>query len=70
MAGAAIDYAGTFFKSGRIVIHGVELSRLHGVDYTVISDRIVAGTYLFAALARQGDCHAGKYSHRTTGEDL
>ena len=54
MAGAAIDYAGTFFKSGRIVIHGVELSRLHRVDYTVISDRIVAGTYLFAALAAGG----------------
>ena len=53
-AGANIDYAGTFFKSGRIEIRGGELSRLHGVDYTVISDRIVAGTYLFAALAAGG----------------
>ena len=54
LAGASIDYAGTFFKSGRIEIHGVELSRLHGVDYTVIPDRIVAGTYLFATMVSGG----------------
>lgn len=54
LAGANIDYAGTFFKSGRIEIRGVELSRLHSVDYTIISDRIVAGTYLFAAMAAGG----------------
>lgn len=54
LAGADIDYAGTLLKSGRIVIHGVELSRLHGITYNVIADRIVAGTYLFAALAAGG----------------
>lgn len=54
MAGARIDYSGTLLKTGRIVIQGVELSRLHGVVYDVISDRIVAGTYLFAALAAGG----------------
>ncbi|MDE7417628.1 MAG: UDP-N-acetylglucosamine 1-carboxyvinyltransferase [Lachnospiraceae bacterium] len=54
-AGASIDYSGTLLKTGRIVIQGVELSRLHGVVYDVISDRIVAGTYLFAALAAGGE---------------
>lgn len=55
MAGARIDYSGTLLKTGRIVIQGVELSRLHGVTYDIISDRIVAGTYLFAALAAGGE---------------
>ncbi len=55
MAGARIDYSGTLLKSGRIVIQGVELSRLHEVVYDVISDRIVAGTYLFATLAAGGE---------------
>ncbi len=54
-AGARIDYAGTLLKTGRIVIQGVELSRLRGIEYDVISDRIVAGTYLFAALAAGGE---------------
>lgn len=54
MAGASIDYAGTLLKSGRIVIQGVELSKLHGITYDIISDRIVAGTYLFAAVAAGG----------------
>lgn len=53
-AGGRIDYSGTLLKAGRIVIQGVELSKLHGVVYDVISDRIVAGTYLFAALAAGG----------------
>lgn len=53
-AGARIDYAGTLLKTGRIVIQGVELSRLRGIEYDIISDRIVAGTYLFAALAAGG----------------
>lgn len=53
-AGASIDYSGTLLKTGRIVIQGVELSKLHGVTYDVIADRIVAGTYLFAALAAGG----------------
>ncbi len=55
MAGADIDYSGTLLKTGRIVIRGVELSRLCGVVYDVIPDRIVAGTYLFAALAAGGE---------------
>ena len=54
-AGARIDYAGTLLKTGRIVIQGVELSRLRGIEYDIISDRIVAGTYLFAALAAGGE---------------
>lgn len=54
-AGASIDYSGTLLKTGRIVIQGVELSRLHGVEYDIIPDRIVAGTYLFAALAAGGE---------------
>ncbi|MDE6619709.1 MAG: UDP-N-acetylglucosamine 1-carboxyvinyltransferase [Lachnospiraceae bacterium] len=54
-AGACIDYSGTLLKTGRIVIQGVELSKLHGVEYDIISDRIVAGTYLFAALAAGGE---------------
>ena len=55
MAGAKIDYSGTLLKSGRVVIHGVELSKLEGVVYDVIPDRIVAGTYMFAALAAGGE---------------
>lgn len=55
MAGARIDYSGKLLKTGRIVIQGVELSKLHGVVYDVISDRIVAGTYLFAVLAAGGE---------------
>ena len=55
MAGAKIDYSGTLLKSGRVVIHGVELSKLEGVVYDVIPDRIVAGTYMFSALAAGGE---------------
>ena len=55
MAGAKVDYSGTLLKTGRIVIHGVELSKLKGVVYDVIPDRIVAGTYMFAALAAGGE---------------
>lgn len=54
-AGAKIDYAGAFLPEGRIVIHGIELSRLHEVSYEIITDRIVAGTYLFATLAAGGE---------------
>ncbi|MGN0796973.1 MAG: UDP-N-acetylglucosamine 1-carboxyvinyltransferase [Christensenellales bacterium] len=39
-------------EDGRAVIEGVE--RLHGVDYTVLPDRIVAGTYLIAAAMCKG----------------
>lgn len=54
-AGAKIDYTGAFLPEGRIIIHGVELSRLHEVSYEIITDRIVAGTYLFAVLAAGGE---------------
>ena len=38
---------------GVIVIHGVK--RLHGVEYTPIGDRIVAGTYMIAGAMCGGD---------------
>lgn len=53
-AGADIEISGNFIESGKIIIHGVELSRLHGVEYNIIPDRIVAGTYLFAVLGTGG----------------
>lgn len=54
-AGADIDYSGTQLKTGRIVIRGVDLSKLHSIEYDIIADRIVAGTYLFAVLAAGGE---------------
>ena len=47
--GARIDGAGT----SQIVIQGV--SRLHGAEHVVISDRIEAGTYAMAAAVTGGD---------------
>jgi UDP-N-acetylglucosamine 1-carboxyvinyltransferase len=47
--GARIEGAGTSI----ITVHGVE--RLHGTDYTIIADRIEAGTFLLAAAITQGD---------------
>lgn len=47
--GAKIKGAGT----SRIEITGV--SRLNGVDYTIIPDRIEIGTYLLAGVATRGD---------------
>jgi len=47
--GAKISGAG----NDTIIIEGVE--RLHGGEYTVIGDRIEAGTYLAAAICTQGD---------------
>ena len=38
---------------GVIVVHGVK--KLHGVDYTPIGDRIVAGTYMIATAMCGGD---------------
>ena len=55
LAGADIKLSDDFMFRGEIIIHGVELSRLKGVEYDVIPDRIVAGTYLFAALAAGGN---------------
>ncbi len=46
--GARIEGAGT----GRIAIRGTE--RLHGAEYFVPADRIVAGTYLFGCIGAGG----------------
>lgn len=54
-AGADIDMTGLCGAKGRIVVRGVELSKLHGADYGIIPDRIVAGTYMFAVLAAGGE---------------
>lgn len=53
-AGADIEIGEDFIATGKIVIHGVEVSRLHGVEYEIIPDRIVAGTYMFAVLGTGG----------------
>lgn len=53
-AGADIEIGHDFIATGKIVIHGVEVNSLHGVEYGIIPDRIVAGTYLFAALGAGG----------------
>lgn len=47
--GAKIEGAGT----AQIVVHGVE--KLHGIDYSVMSDRIEAGSFLVAAVATGGN---------------
>lgn len=47
--GARIDGLGTH----RLIIHGVE--SLHGVEHTVIPDRIEAGTFMAAAAISGGD---------------
>lgn len=38
---------------GRVIIHGKKA--LHGTEYTVVADRIEAGSYLIAAAASRGD---------------
>ena len=48
--GAQIEGAGT----NEICIYGVKLEDLHGVEYTTISDRIEAGTYMSAIIASRG----------------
>lgn len=53
-AGADIELGDDFITTGKIVIHGVEVSRLQGVEYEIIPDRIVAGTYMFAVLGTGG----------------
>lgn len=49
MAGAKIAGVGTSF----LVVEGVE--SLHEIEYTIVPDRIVAGTYLFTVLGTGGD---------------
>lgn len=53
-AGADIEIGSDFNATGKIVIRGVEVSRLRGVEYGIMPDRIVAGTYMFAALGAGG----------------
>lgn len=48
-AGARIKGIG----NGELVIEGVE--NLHETEYTIVSDRIVAGTYLFSAIGCGGE---------------
>lgn len=38
---------------GRVIIHGKKA--LHGTEYTVVADRIEAGSYMIAAAATRGD---------------
>lgn len=54
-AGADITLAESFWTEGRLIIRGTPLSRLHAVEFDMIPDRIVAGTYMFAAMAAGGD---------------
>ncbi|UDL75450.1 UDP-N-acetylglucosamine 1-carboxyvinyltransferase [Corynebacterium uberis] len=56
--GARIDGAGT----STITIDGVE--RLHPTEHEVIGDRIVAGTWAYAAAMTQGDITVGGISPR------
>lgn len=54
-AGADIELSEAYHRQGILVVHGTELSKLHEVEYDIIADRIVAGTYMFAAVAAGGD---------------
>ena len=56
-SGAQIKGAGTH----RIVIKGV--GRLHDVDYTIMPDRIIAGTYLSAAAITRGSVLLTNVNH-------
>ncbi len=62
--GAKISGHGT----DRIVIEGVE--KLHGADYTVVADRIEAGTFLCAVGAAGGDITLRKAAPHTMGATL
>ena len=62
--GARISGHGT----DRIVIEGVD--KLHGADYTVVADRIEAGTFLCAVGAVGGDITLRKVAPHTMGATL
>ncbi|NEN76449.1 UDP-N-acetylglucosamine 1-carboxyvinyltransferase [Pelistega sp. NLN82] len=62
--GAKISGHGT----DRIVIEGVD--RLHGADYTVVADRIEAGTFLCAVGATGGDITLRHVAPHTMGATL
>lgn len=62
--GAKISGHGT----DRIVIEGVD--KLHGADYTVVADRIEAGTFLCAVGAVGGDITLRKVAPYTMGATL
>ena len=57
-AGAKIHGAGT----NQIIIHGVKA--LHGVTYTPIPDRIIAGTYLLASTICGGEIIIKNFPHK------
>ncbi|ETD67808.1 UDP-N-acetylglucosamine 1-carboxyvinyltransferase, partial [Pelistega indica] len=54
--------------SDRIIIEGVD--KLHGTDYTVVADRIEAGTFLCAVGAAGGDITLRKAAPHTMGATL
>jgi UDP-N-acetylglucosamine 1-carboxyvinyltransferase len=62
--GARISGAGT----DRIVVHGVD--KLHGATYTVMPDRIEAGTFLCAVAAAGGDVTLTHCAPDTMGATL
>lgn len=53
-AGAEIILPESFWTEGRLIIKGTPLSKLHAADFDMIPDRIVTGTYMFAAMAAGG----------------
>lgn len=53
--GACIKFSETFMTDGIIFIEGMDVCKLKSVEYEVVPDRIVAGTYMFATLAAGGD---------------
>ncbi len=53
-AGADIVLTESFWTEGKLVINGTPVGKLCGVGFDMIPDRIVAGTYMFAALAAGG----------------
>lgn len=62
--GARISGHGT----DRIVIEGVD--KLHGTDYTIVADRIEAGTFLCAVAATGGDITLRKVTPHIMGATL
>lgn len=51
--------------SSTIIISGVK--ELHGIEYSIMPDRIVAGTYLLAAVATRGKIRLHQVNHEYLG---
>lgn len=51
--------------SSTIIISGVK--ELHGIEYSIMSDRIVAGTYLLGAVATRGKIRLHQVNHEYLG---